>query len=287
MLLYGVGCLAATLVNPYGYKLLVFNLRHNFNPTMKRLVLDWRPLDTKEGVGTCLFLLVLVFLWCLWRLEWQSCVFEVVMLLVLLYMSMGSARHLGYLLPFLLVLLARAGCGFSLNRGYLGYLSFFLCGLSVLVMVSTPLSSGFEVSWMAHYADDELEGLLRRTNADDVGGSDGLLAMDLEVWSLGLQSFDSGAYPATEQRTLDSYAMLNCASAVEAESIIGYYGITKLCFCKWSNLVFYYDFLVPLYGYLAGNPDYVCLYDGEFYCYFVKSSLADKLGLEDVRHGCE
>ena len=58
-------------------------------------------------------------------------------------------------------------------------------------------------------------------------------------------------------------------SRIVIEQVIDYYGLTKFLFSKNNIIVDYYVVDNTLYGYLANNDDYECLYDSDFY-YFVK-----------------
>ena len=105
------------------------------------------------------------------------------------------------------------------------------------------------------------------TNKDSC---DGIFTADVDMWALGLQSFGSGAFPCTRQRFLDSYLIMYSGSNEQIEQVIDYYGLTKFLFSKNNIIVDYYVVDNTLYGYLANNDDYECLYDSDFYCYFVK-----------------
>lgn len=57
--------------------------------------------------------------------------------------------------------------------------------------------------------------------------------------------------------------------------MIDYYGLTKFVFPKNNTLIDYYNVNNTLYEYLVSNDEYECLYDSDFYCYFVKKGVVN------------
>lgn len=272
-LFFGVGYLASTLINPYGYKLVVFNLLHNSDKTMKEYILDWKALDAKIAVGVLCAVLILMCITTLYKVNLKEHLFDVVMLFIVIFLGLESIRQLVYLVPFFtsLALDVNVTCK-KFNKEQLSYISLFFVGLAILVSISTFSSKNYEEDYAMDYTDNELKQLLVETNKDDCTG---LYTEEIDVWSLGLKSFRHGAFPLTRQRFLDSYLILYCGSDSQIKQVIDYYGLTKFVFPKNNTLIDYYNVNNTLYEYLASNNDYECLYDSDFYCYFVKKGVVN------------
>lgn len=273
ILLYGVGYLASTLINPYGYKLVAFNLLHNSDKTMKEYILDWKALDAKTAVGVLCAVLIFMCIITLYKVNLKEHLFDVVMLFIVIFLGLESIRQLVYLVPFFtsLALDASVTCK-KFNKEQLSYISLFFVGLAILVTISTFSSKNYAEDYAMDYTDDELKQLLVETNKDDCTG---LYTEEIDVWSLGLQSFRHGAFPLTRQRFLDSYLILYCGSDSQIKQVIDYYRLTKFVFPKNNTLIDYYNVNNTLYEYLASNDEYECLYDSDFYCYFVKKGVVN------------
>ena len=273
ILLYGIGYLLSTLINPYGYKLVVFNLLHNSDKIMKQYVLDWRALDAKTATGVLCAFVIFMCIISLYKVNLKRHLFDVVMLFIVIFLSLQSVRHLIYLTPFIVSIVLDTK--FTLKKftnEQLGYISLFFIGLSVLVNISAFSSSSYKEDYAMDYVDDDLKQLLIDTNKDDCNN---IFTADIDIWSLGLKSFSSGAFPCTKQRFEDSYLIMYCGSDSQIKQVIDYYGLTKFVFSKNNILIDYYNVNNTLYEYLSNNDEYECLYDSDFYCYFVKKGVVN------------
>ena len=273
ILLYGVGYLLSTLINPYGYKLVVFNLLHNGDRTMKQYVLDWRALDAKTATGVLCAFVIFMCIVSLYKVSLKKHLFDIVMLFVVIFLGLQSVRHLIYLTPFIISI--ALDTKFTLKKftsEQLSYISLFFIGLAILVNVSTFSSKDYKENYAMDYVGHDLKQLLINTNKDDCSN---IFTADIDMWSLGLKSFSSGAFPCTKQRFEDSYLIMYCGSDSQIKQVIDYYGLTKFVFSKNNILIDYYNVNNTLYEYLASNDEYECLYDSDFYCYFVKKGVVN------------
>lgn len=239
------------LINPYGFSLVVFNLRHALDGTMGMVITDWDCLDAGTGLGI-LVLIVMIAVFYLNRgyERFISCVF--------IFMSLVNARHAIYLFPLLILGIASHDFehDFRFSRWYV---SISLAWVLILSLFSfNPKQFNLDVM------PEELEELL--LEAPD---STGLFTSAVDVIHLGIQPFTTGAYPMHPDRMQDTLTLLSFGSSQEIKAIIDHYGLTRFVFCKWNEKCEYYQIENPLYGYLSGNPGYECLYDSDGLCYFV------------------
>lgn len=268
----GLICAAGLCINPYGYKLVVFDLMHNFDPVMKEIVLDWRCIDGKETVGVICALLVLGVVFFLIGTDIREHKFDLVMIGLVLYMSFQSARHLIYLAPFFYSVVLDNKYEFKLNKTVKFYATWFCVGIAVLSWMQGFGSEDYERSYAMNYMEPELVDILLETNADS---SDGLYtcAGGTQVWTLGLKAFASGAFPCTRERALAEYEMTYSASEARISELIEEWGLTKFLAIKYNPAISYSDGNGVLYDYLVKNDEYQLLYDSDFYYYFVRKDL--------------
>ena len=268
---YGIIYLLSTSINPYGYKLLLFNLAHFGDSIMKKYVFDWRGLDAKESYGVICAILIFICIVNLYNVDIKENLFDVSMTFIIIFMGLQSVRHLVYLVPFFIsVSLNNNHISVSLNKSVLKYILVFFTGLATVCNYDAFTCKTYNTDYAMNYIDDELKDLLIKTNSSS---SNGLFSDEVPLWGKGVKSFTSGAFPCTRQRFLDSYLMMWTGSNSQIESIIDYYGLTKFCFKKTNTLVDYYTVNCVLYEYLVNNDDYICLYDSGYYCYFVRADL--------------
>ena len=263
----GVVCFASLLLNPYGFNLVVFNLMHNFNSVMKEIVLDWRPLDTKEDLGKALFIIIVLYVVSLFNIVRKNNLFYVLCSAVLLYMTLGSARHIIYLVPIIIILLCRGDLRVDfLERIDMGYVLFIVAVLLLLVLMSTFMSDNVKNSYIMEYKDKELVSILKETNS---ANCDGLFSSDVDLSSIGLKTFITGCFPYVERRRVDE-VVLSYGSESDIKKIIDYYGLTKFLFYSKDTTHTFYDLNKPLYDYLNNSNKYEKLYESDYYVYFVE-----------------
>lgn len=266
----GIGCLLSTCINPYGYKLMLFNLMHNGDRVMKKYVLDWRPLDAKEFLGVGCVALLFIVIFSLYKIDIKENAFDVIMIFIIMFMGLESVRHLIYLTPFFISMILRNKFSRELSLTFAKYVMAFCVGVSILCNFSAFTCKNYKQVYGMDYVDDKLKQLLLDTNKDSC---DGLFTADVNMWSLGLKSFGSGAFPCTRQRFLDSYLIMYSGSNQQIKQVIDYYGLNRFVFAKNNILVDYYVVDNVLYDYLRGSKEYECVYDSNFYCYFIRKDL--------------
>lgn len=266
--LIGVGCLIllSTCINPYGYKLLVFNFIHNFDSTMKVIIKDWISLDAKTSIGLCCTLFIL---WSIVLIANTKSINKPILYLSIcvLYLTFGSVRHFIYFVPLLLLIIKDSDLDLTLKFDNT-YLVLFSLGLSILVCFST--FTGDYDSYSYNYVDSELEKLIYEIE-DSEGTFNDHSFVDLVRY--GKQDFITGGYPLHSQRVVDTYTIINNAGVADVEKIIDYYKLDKFIFNKYNLLNFEktgYLITNTLYNYLIDNEDYELLYDSEELVYFRK-----------------
>lgn len=263
---YGVVCLLSTFLNPYGYRLMLFNMTHFFDKTMKSIIRDWDGIDLSKPIGVVVFVLIFMLVYLMINTK-EKAIEEVVLVFFLIYMSISSVRHTIYLFPFLISYICRADLKSELRVDWrcAGIVGMFVCFLSVQSGVRDKVMYNFR------YTSPELEQLVIETcNGDSTGlFSDN---SSVSVIPLGLQDFCTGAYPLVASRTQDCLTLTAYGGVDSVKRIIEYYELDKFLFCRWNLHAGYYDITNPLYDYLSSSPDYELLYDSDFLCYFVEKN---------------
>lgn len=267
----GVVIALTTMINPYGYKLVLFNLQHNFDKTMKSIILDWKSIDAKTGLGVVCALLIIVFVYLCVR---QSTLNKVhfSLGLVFIFMSLGSARHIIYLFPILFVLIRYVDIKISVVSIVYKYISLLLVCVSTLGVVTVFTVNSYK-EYSMDMVDNELESLIYSTIDNESNGlfndSDYIVMTEY-----GRKNFTMGAYPLVAQRQQDTVVLTRYGTKSQIESIIEYYGLTKFIFNKYNSAVKYYDIVNPLYEYLSESDDYECLYDKDTLVYFIRKEVS-------------
>lgn len=258
------------VVNPYGPNLILFDIEHNFDPVMKELVLDWRCIDGKESLGQICTVIVLLVMFFLIGTKLKRHAFDLVMIGVVFVMSFQSARHLIYLAPFFYSIVLDNEYDLDIGETARTFASLFCVGIAVLSMMQAFGSTTYATSYAMDYMEPELVDAVVETNSET---SDGFFGYGDQVWTLGLKSFVSGAFPCTRERTMDSYEMQNSASDARIAEIIEKYGLTKFLSVKYNQAASYLEGNGLLYDYLASHDEYELLYDSDYYFYFVRKDL--------------
>ena len=131
-----------------------------------------------------------------------------------------------------------------------------------------------EQEYTMSYITPELNEAMAKTTVET---NDGLFTGDVNVWSSGYKSFQSGAFPHTRERVIDSYIMLK-GSETQIADIITYYGLDKFLFFKTEKSETGYTLHTNLYDYMMNRPDeYVLLYDDNVLVYFVTKEVNDAI----------
>lgn len=260
----------ALCVNPYGPKLVYFDLIHNFDPVMKQIVNDWRCIDAKETLGVLCASIVLGVVFFLIGTDFKKHMFDIIMIAVVLYMSFQSARHLIYLAPFFYSIVLDNEYKLKLSDTVCWLACGFCVGIACLSCIQGFSSPDYERTYGANYIEPELAELLIETNKDTC---DGLYATDISVWQYDLKPFTSGAFPCTRERVLASYELGYSASEARIEELIDEWGLTKFVAIKYNPAVKFREGNGVLYDYLSTHDEYELLYDSNFYYYFVRKDL--------------
>lgn len=262
--------IVGTFINPYGPKLVWFDLTHNFDPVMKEIVMDWRCIDAKETLGVLCALIVLGVVFFLIGTDLKAHLFDVCMIGVVLLMSLQSARHLIYLAPFFYSVVLDNKYTIKLGDTFWFLVRGFCVGICALSLLQAFGPSNYKTYYGADYIEPDLLELLQETNSDTC---DGLFATDIGLWQYDLKPFTSGAFPCTRERALASYELGYSASEARIEELIDEWGLTKFVAIKHNPAVPFGEGNGVLYAYLSTHDEYKLLYDSDFYYYFVRKDL--------------
>ena len=268
-ILCGVACAVSLLVNPYGYKLLLFDMFHASDKWMRAVNGDWASVDAKTVLGViCTFLLASAFVLLIFDAGRRI----IVCVTVVFFLSMSSARHCIYLFPFLY--LATSGCILFdkvdglLFKAFVGvkpiivFSSLVFALMAFISGVSQAVSEGYRM-W---YVDDEFVSAMEGAGFT----SDSHLFTDPDVVylkPLGYLDFTVGAYPLVANRVLDSDVLLSYGGEEQISQIIDFYAFDGYVFCKWNLKVPYYDVESPLYAYLVHQGYEKAYDDGWLVCF--------------------
>ena len=263
-ILCGVTCAVSLLVNPYGYKLLLFDMFHASDKWMRAVNGDWASVDAKTVLGViCAFLLASAFVLLIFDTGRRFRI--IVSVTVVFFLSMSSARHCIYLFPFLY--LATSGCCLFdktdkvLARAFIGVrliIVFVSLMFSVMGFVSGIIQAKSE-GYRMWYVCDGLVFAMKEAGFTP----DSRLFTDPDVVylkALRYQDFTVGAYPLVANRVLDSDVLLSYGGEAQISQIIDFYAFDGYVFCKWNLKVPYYDVESPLYAYLV-HQGYEKVYD--------------------------
>lgn len=263
--------LAGLGITPWGFKLVVFDVMHNFDPVMKEIIQDWRAIDGKTEIGMICTILLLGVIFYMIGTDIKTSAFDLIMCGVVFVMSFQSARHLIYIAPFFYSIVLNNKYEFKLGDNIRFYASFIIVGFAVLALWQGFGSANYKMSYAMNYMEPELVDAIVETNSETC---DGLFDdSNIELWSLGLKQFSSGAFPCVRERRLDAYEMLASASDARISELIEKYGLTKFVAVKYNPVIDYVETNGVLYDYLSANDEYELLYDSDYYYYFVRKDL--------------
>ena len=264
------------LINPYGYKLILFDFLHNGNKVMKKYNDDWQPFNTNNTVSVILFILFAITLLALLLNKKEKNKFNILLFMGITFISLGSVRLIIYMLPVTII---------ALNDIELTELDFsktfyiaFSC-LSTVMILSSFIHiftmDNFKRDYLCLYIDDNLADLIKVTNEDTC---DGLLNEEIDLEYYDLKMFFTSGYPSCEERVNDTYYLNFMASDMQKQQIIDYYGLSKFVVKTLSVHDFYKTKGTKsnLYDYLNENDNYVKLYESPIYSYFVTKEIYNK-----------
>lgn len=266
VLLYALACVAALGITPYGYELILFDLQHFFDPVMKQIVMDWRPIDTNTALGVVSLAMIVLYVFSLFF----NHKFDrplVLLSLIIAFMSFGSARHLIYLFPMLISSI----CSMDIKDYELNIelpASLMSGVFAAIVILHIGVGDGYDWLYRMDYIDDELEQIVLDTDTED---SVGLYTSTYYAMSEGdVKSFVSGAFPLTRMRSVAAVMLESYAGVEQVQQIIDYYDLERFLIAKYNSEVEFMNVYTPLYEFLDCNEEYEKLYDNGFMCYFVR-----------------
>ena len=268
LLLQGVVIAFTTLINPYGYKLILFNFIHNFDKTMKSIILDWKGMDAKFEIGAICALIILMFIFLVTK-QLKLHLPHFILSLLLIYMSFCSLRHIIYLIPllYLYIIYFDVSIEYNIHSSRLNVLTFNII-LAILVIFNTLFSCNYK-DYSCNFVDSKLNYLIDTTiDADSTGlfNEHDFISMT----NYGKKNFITGAYPLIAQRYKDACVLLKHGTYSQISDIIDYYKLDKFIFNKYNSDVTYYKLVNPLYDYLVNSSEYKCLYDSDKLVYFIR-----------------
>lgn len=276
-ILYGVICVLSTLINPYGYKLLLFNFQHNNDKLMKNIVRDWTSVDGKTELGI-LMLMLLIVMFILIYARISVDVFTLVLFLAIFSLGFSSGRHYAYMLPVFIELLYKSNLSIKIDYN----LSWYFITVSIILFSSCYISAmreNIDDYNAVISSDDKLIAYLDSTVGRNNEGyfTDCFFVRNRE---LAYKEFVTGAFPACKERNVASYLLCESSGYDTKSKIIDYYDLNKFLvythFTNGDNLVV----KSSLYEYLSSNENYYKLFDNGYVAYFVSDSVYnDYMGL--------
>lgn len=272
----GVVIAISTLLNPYGYKLLVFNFSHNFDSIMKEIVMDWRGMDAKTVIGAMcgLVLLYIMFLFAYASRHHKSIDWYLIVLSFLFsFMSMQSVRHTIYLLPVMYLIVQEVFDDFAVKINWNVLVVVACFGLFSIALAGKNYSD-----YSIYHIDDKLVSLIDKTvNKSGEGFCNDINLVSEEF--VRRPCFITGGYPLVEGRIKDMNYLLNYANKVDIERIVKHYDLDKFVIYKYNGKVDFLDGMTynPLYSYLSTSEGYVCLWENDGLAYFVTKEIADAI----------
>ncbi len=274
----GIICLLLLLVNPFGYKLIYFDLTHAFDNVMKKVILDWRGLDLSMMAGKAIcIMLIVMFIHLLNMKITKNNVAYVILFAGFCIMTISSMRHFLYLYPIGIYIIIQGQYKDVKFIKMLSYstITYLISVFTLVLLVMFGVNfHNIETEYAKDYITPTLETLLDKTLKDN----DGLFTDDINIWSSGYKSFQSGAFPYNRDRVLDSYTLIT-GSDTQISTLIDYYGLNKFLFYK-THVDDRTTYLLNsnLYDYMMSRPnDYVLLYDDDVLVYFVTTEVYDEI----------
>ena len=275
-LLLGIGVLGSLLINPFGYKLIAFDVSHFSDDMMKFLISEWAGLSLATYGGKVFaLLLIIAFIHIMHMDRKQENWVYFAMYILFFLLAVNSRRHFLYMYPIALIT-------FVLGQ-YEDLKKWPIKSLFAPTLVITFISIWINMLVWMTYADfdkqytmqyiytDELRDMLK---ADLEENTEGFYDGHVFIDGLEYKSFLIGAFPYVKERSWDAYCM-EYGSPKDIEEVIEKYGLDKFLLIEKSRLAFDYPVMrdTNLYAYLKDNSDYECKYDDGRLAYFVKKEV--------------
>jgi hypothetical protein len=282
VLAYGVVCVLSLLLNPYGYKLIVFDVTHSMNKNMKTMLLDWQSIDAKTALGMVICLIMLLFMLNIYYTGIKSKVIPTQYILlscIFFVMCLSSQRHIIYYIPvgILIIMNSNLFCSKIQINYKLIDLGLLILSIALFCVILTEDSDTFKKEYCDNFVPQELYDLVVKTNKEDSTGlymsefAENVFVKD------GVKSYGSGAYPMISERAVVQYVMDNRCNDNVLEYCIKQNGFTKFLVPKinTTNTGEYVILENNIYYYLRNNEDYKKLYEDDNFAYFVRKDLVE------------
>ena len=263
-----LGCcsILCLCVNPFGYKLVLFDIYHFSNTVMKSISTDWAAINTSTLTGKVILFSLIVGFLCL--IYCHATLKEPLTLLYGLFASLTivSARHFLYLYPFFVIVLLRCAVNIKdkeqIYKKVFILLSLLLCSIQIIYWLNIK---DIKSEYLHHYITDDLLVKIQNTLQEDESG---FYDSDLDVWHYGIKSFKVGAFTYTEEQNIATYT-LNHGSVTQIQDIIAKYGLNKFLIAKYKATPLGVQH-TNMYDFLNQSSEYVLLYETERLAYFIE-----------------
>ena len=271
IIILGIFDLFVLCVNPFGYKLLYFDVTHFSDSVMKKIVTEWDGFNINTFWAKAVVLLIaIMFIHLLHMTRDKENWIYFLFFFVFTLMTIISKRHCLYLYPIGLIIFVKGQFTdlkqWKIKTFMIPTLLLFMLAISIeMLMWMTVPAEDMKKSYMKEQITPELQTIIIKTTTDDnYGFYDG----DQNVWDFGVKSFRIGAFPFTRERNIASY-YLEFESDTQIEKVIDKYGLNKFLFFKYKASVEGAAITTHLYDYLIAH-NYDLLYDDEHLVYFVE-----------------
>ena len=272
-LLIGLVNFLCLLVNPYGYRLLLFDLSHGSSSVMYKLGNEWQSLDIKVPIGAMIAFVIVILLIKLRGLDLKNKtnLFYFSLVIFVFLLCLVSVRHVIYFIPCFYYIDTNSDIRLNLDFFDNQFKNILIVVFSLVILVTTgvKIGTGSHSDYLVYFPE-KLEKVIKDN------GSEGLylnLTVDfISVLPYDMKDFITSAYPCCSDRVDDAYVITDGCPDEYTKYVIDKYKLNKFLISKYDKSIPYTDGgFSNLYIYYNSHiGDYEVLYEDDEYLYFVK-----------------
>ena len=270
----GVSNVFSLLINPYGYKLVVYSIKMSLNKAGSVINSEFESLDAKDLLGLVIILMIVLFIYRMRVFVLRNNKrdkFFVCFLFFVLIMCVRSQRHFIYLYPVFFYIYVNTDEQFSIDifdKSFKRILVYLFSLVSICFIVYGTINN-FRSNYIV-YVPDKLRNIVVDNGDDDlyITNPGGLYLAGQE---LGIKDF-AQCDVFSNERYEDSYVISNGCPDAYTDYIIDKYNLKKFLITVKD-----YDYPVKVNNYSSlyiyfksHSADYEFLYDDGDYAYIVE-----------------
>ena len=267
-LLIGLVNIFCLFINPYGYKLILYNFKHIL-VTQTEFNQEFAPLDATNYVGCTIIILFILLIWHLRKLDYENKqdLFFILFSLLMLFICARSMRHFIYVYICFLYMYGNTKDQFTLSifdNSFKKTITMVFILASIFIMYFGYINN-FRSTYLPFFSE-ELEKIIL-----DNGEENLYVNAYLSVLPLGIRDFAPvGAF--TPERCDDCVILYDGCADSYTEYVIKKYQVTKFLICnKDSSEPRNNGGYSSTYMYFKSHSDsYKFLYEDEDYSYVIK-----------------